>query len=89
MLIFASHLSQRRTLLPNPVLEELLPQFAERILERQGHFILTRPKKRRILLKLLALRTFLLAPQTRARRAILAFRREAASGRQCVASRTR
>jgi hypothetical protein len=62
---------ERRTLLPNPVLEELLPHFAERIVEREETYILTRPKKRRILLKLLALRTFLLAPQARARRAIM------------------
>ena len=53
------------------MLEELLPHFAEWIVEREETYILTRPKKRRILLKLLALRTFLLAPQARARRAIM------------------
>ena len=61
---------ERRTLLPNPTLEELLPDFAERIVEREETYILSRPQKRRILLKLLALRTFLLAPQARAKRVL-------------------
>ena len=61
---------ERRTLLPNPSLEEILPQFAERIVEREQTYILSRPQKRRILLKLLALRIFLLAPQARAKRVI-------------------
>jgi len=68
---------ERRTLLPNPSLEELLPDFAKRIVSREETLILTRPQKRRILLKLLVLRTFLLAPQARAKRVLRALQARA------------
>ena len=71
---------ERRTLLPNPALEALLPEFAERILEREAMFILTRATKRRILLKLLAMRCFLMAPAVRSRRAALEVAKQAQIG---------
>jgi hypothetical protein len=60
LLIFHESIAWR-TLLPNPALEALLPGLAARLHLREESFVLASTTKRRMLLKLLALRSFIQA----------------------------
>ena len=68
-LVIALNSIEDYTLLPNPELQALLSAFNDRIRDRRAELVLMKPIRQRLLLKLLAVRCFLVSGEdTRARR---------------------